>query len=239
MTLRAPPARPPQRGFTLLEMAIILVIVGMLVAGVMQGQQLIQNARVRSLIAEQDAAATAVIAFQDRYKALPGDYAEAHLMIPCVPACPSGNGNGRVEDTTTPSESILAWAHMSGAGLLNGNFTATSSTTTVTPENAPRNATGGFLQIAFDNKWGYSANPARRHNIKTGNNVAVEILAEVDRKIDDGLPASGRFQFSTYAADADAPTWGAGGTHCLTADGSTAAWNVGGGQVNCGAATLL
>ena len=109
----------------------------------------------------------------------------------------------------------------------------------VTPENAPRNATGGFLQIAFDNKWGYSANPARRHNIKTGNNVAVEILAEVDRKIDDGLPASGRFQFSTYAADADAPAWGAGGTHCLTADGPTATWNVGGGQVNCGAATLL
>jgi hypothetical protein len=219
-------------------MAIILLITGLLVAGVMQGQQLIQNARVRSVIAEQDAVTTAVLAFQDRYRALPGDYADAN-QIPCSPACPGGNGNGRIEDGTTPSESIVAWAHLAGAGLLNATFSATSSTTAVAPENTPRNAAGGYLQIAFDNRWGYSTNPARRHNIKTGNNLSVEILAEVDRKTDDGLPASGRFQFSTYAAEGETPAWGGGATRCVTLDGPTAAWNLADGQVNCGAATLL
>jgi type II secretory pathway pseudopilin PulG len=229
------------RGFTLVEMALILLIIGLLVSAVIQGQQLIQGARVRSIISEQQAVATAVLAFQDRYQALPGDYQQAPLSIACSPPCPAGNGNGRIEDGGPPNESIIAWTHLAGAGFLNASFTASSATSTVAPGNTPQNLAGGYLQIAFDDNWGYSTNPARRHNVKTGNNLPVEVLAEVDRKMDDGLPTSGRFQFSPYAADGTAPQWGGSGDRCVTQDASGPAtvWNVAGGQANCGGASLL
>ena len=60
-------------GFTLVEMAIVVLIVGSLVALILQGQELIRSARVRSLTAQQSAISTAVFGFQDRYRALPGD----------------------------------------------------------------------------------------------------------------------------------------------------------------------
>ena len=68
-------------GFTLVEMAIVLVIVGLLLGAVLQGQELIRSARVRNLIAEQDAVSTAILGFQDRFRALPGDYREATTNI--------------------------------------------------------------------------------------------------------------------------------------------------------------
>jgi prepilin-type N-terminal cleavage/methylation domain-containing protein len=227
------------RGFTLVEIAIVLLITGLLVASVIQGQQLIQGARVRSVIATQDAIATAVLAFQDRFQALPGDYVQAGIFIACTPACPAGNGNGRIEDTGTPRESILVWTHLANAGFLNGSFSATSATSSVDAGNTPQNMVGGYLQVAFDNSWGYSANPVRRHNIKTGNNLPVEVMAEADRKADDGLPGSGRIQFSPYAASGDAPAWGGSATSCVTMDTTAAAWNIAGDQSNCGGATLL
>lgn len=234
-----PPA--PAKGFTLVEIAIVLLIVGLLVTAVVQGQQLIQTARVRALAAEQEAVATAILGFQDRYQALPGDYRQAGVFLPCNPACPGGNGNGRVEDAGVPNESVIVWSHLSGAGFLNAAFTATSATVAVAADNTPQNAFGGFLQVAFDENWGFSTNAVRRHNIKTGNNIPVEVAAEVDRKLDDGLPTSGRIQFSPYAATGTAPDWGGAGDRCVTQDtpGSGTAWNLAGGQSNCGAASVL
>lgn len=229
----------PNRGFTLVEMAIILLIIGMLVVGVIQGQQLILSARVRSIIAQQDAVTTSVIAFQDRFQALPGDYREAPVFIVCSPTCPGGNGNGRVEEATTPSESILVWTHLSGAGFLSTSFSATSATTAVAPDNTPQNVGGGYMQVAFDKNWGWSTNPVRRHTVKTGNNLPVEVLAEIDRKTDDSRPASGRFQFSPYAGSGAAPAWGGSSTSCVTTDTAGADWNINGGQSNCGATSLL
>jgi Tfp pilus assembly protein PilE len=236
---RAPDKLLRSRGFTLVEMAIILLITAMLIAGVIQGQQLIQSARVRAVIAQQEAVVTAVLAFQDRYQALPGDYRDASLSIACSPPCAGGNGNGRIEEATTPSEAILAWSHLSNAGFLNANFAANSATSTIGPDNTPQNFAGGYMQIAFDQNWGYSANPARRHNVKSGNNLPVEVLAEIDRKIDDGMPGTGRFQFSPYTAFGTAPAWGGSASSCVTQDTSNAGWNVNGSQANCGAATLL
>jgi prepilin-type N-terminal cleavage/methylation domain-containing protein len=227
-------------GFTLVEIAIVLVIVGLLIGAVMQGEQLIRNARVRGIIAEQEAVGTAVLAFQDRYRALPGDYREASTAIGC-PACADGNGNGRIETVGSIPEYILVWTHLAGAGFLDASFAAASGTTTPSVDNTPSNAFGAHLQVIFDENWGHSANATRRHNIKTGNQIPVEILAEVDRKTDDALPTSGRFQFSPYAAHAPAPAWGGAADSCTTQDlpSRDTLWNLAGGQDNCGAATLL
>jgi len=85
----------------------------------------------------------------------------------------------------------------------------------------------------------YSGNTAARHNIKTGNNVPVELLAEVDRKIDDGRPGGGTFQFSSYATDGFPPPLGGTPGACTDADSPSASWLAEGGATNCGAASVL
>ncbi len=72
-----------QRGFTLIEIAIVLVIVGLLLGGVVKGQELISSARVRNMISQQEGVKAAFFGFQDRYRALPGDYAAADTSINC------------------------------------------------------------------------------------------------------------------------------------------------------------
>lgn len=217
-------------GFTLAEMAIILVIVGVLVQGVVAGQELIHNARVRDLLAQQNAVEQAVLAFQDRFHAPPGDYAEANVNIACEPdACLNGNGNGRIESGTGGAihEDILAWQHLSAAGFLRGRYAMSdSSTSAPAVENTPSNVFGGFVQVVFDDTWG--------HNVRTGNYVPATVLAEVDRKTDDGLPGSGRFRFSTYAGAGEPPSVG----NC-TNGGAPGAWRELSGSDNCGAMTLL
>jgi hypothetical protein len=271
------------RGFTLIEIAIVLVVLECLVSGVLKGQELIQGSRVRGLIAQQTEIKTAFFAFYDRYKALPGDYSAASTNINCgATACLNGDGDGRIQaspanagngnngnhngngngngnhgngnngngnsgnngnggQTGTIDEGLLAWTHLSAAGFLNGNFTLTdSAVTTPDDSNSPKNPYGAYLQILFDSTWGYSTNPAVHHNIKTGNLIPVAVLAEIDRKVDDGHPSSGSFQFSTYAGAGTAPD--VGGTDqqsCTTQDGLAASWNETSGQANCGAASLL
>jgi hypothetical protein len=76
-----------------------------------------------------------------------------------------------------------------------------------------------------------------KHNLKTGNQVPVEIVAEVDRKIDDGLPYNGGFQFSAFAAGGTAPS-PTGAQGCV-ATGTPPVWDIKTGSTNCGAASLF
>src|SRR3954471_9111626 len=69
--------RKLQKGFTLIEIAIVLVIIGLLLGGVLKGQELITGARVRNLIQQQDGEKAAYFGFLDLYRALPGDYSSA------------------------------------------------------------------------------------------------------------------------------------------------------------------
>jgi prepilin-type N-terminal cleavage/methylation domain-containing protein len=224
-------------GFTLVEIAIVLVIIGLLLGAVLQGQELIRSARVRNLIAEQEAVSTAILGFQDRFGALPGDYREATTSIRGGVA--DGNGNGRIEAAGAVPEYILVWTHLSAAGFLNAGFAATSSTASPDQDNTPTNVFGGYLQVIYDENWGYSGNTTERHNIKTGNQIPVELIAEIDRKTDDGRPAAGRLQFSPYAVGGSEPEWGGSDTSCTTVDAPDAVWNLAFAPSNCGAATLL
>ncbi len=231
------------RGHTLLEGVLFLLIAGMLVQAVLFGQNLIHDARVRSVIAQQDAAESAVLAFQDRYRALPGDYAEASLHIGCVPGpCLDGDGNGRVEHGNADAlrEDILAWTHLAAGGFLENEFSMQDpGVTAPSNENTPASVFGTYMHLASDDLWGSSLNDAQRVNIKTGNMIPVEILQQVDSKTDDGRPGSGRFQFSTYAAAGVAPAAGGSEGACTDLDSVDAAWDVRSGQGNCGAVTLL
>jgi len=231
------------RGLTLVETAIMLVMLGLLIEFVLKGQELVRNARVRDIISQQGSAESAFLAFQDRFQAAPGDYSAASANITCgASACLNGNGNGRVEPGTGGAihEEILAWQHLNAAGFINGRFVmASPAITAPAPDNTPTSVYGGYLEAVTDDKWGYSGNTTSRHNIKTGNYVPAAVLAEVDRKTDDGRPGTGMLRFSTYAGAGTAPVVGGTPNGCTDADSASASWNEANGSDNCGAATLV
>jgi prepilin-type N-terminal cleavage/methylation domain-containing protein len=221
------------QGFTLIEIAIVLVIIGLLLGGVLKGQELITGARVRNLISQQEGIKAAFFGFQDRYRALPGDYAAAATNINCTGTCPGGDGNGRIESPNGGGdyEAIFAWTHLTAAGFLNGSYTAASGVTAPADDNTPKNPYSQFVQVVYDAVYGDpGATSPAKHNVKTGSQVPVEIIAEVDRKIDDGKPYSGSFQFSIYS-EGTAPDE----TLCV----QTGNWYIANSETNCGGASLL
>ena len=224
-----------QTGFTLIEIAIVLVIIGLLLGGVLKGQELITSARVRNLISQQDGVKAAFFGFQDRFRAFPGDYANAVVNIAnvSVAACNAGlgNGNGRIEAGV---EARLAWEHMSKAGFITGTYTCAAADA---PTTTPVNPYGIYLEVIYDGVYGGAASPPR-HNVKTGAQIPVEIISEMDRKIDDGAPNTGGFQFSIFAGQGVAPA-APGAANCIDVATPAAVWNTTNGNTNCGGSSLI
>ncbi|HEX4779339.1 MAG TPA: prepilin-type N-terminal cleavage/methylation domain-containing protein [Usitatibacter sp.] len=139
--------RRQQSGFTLVEIAIVLVIIGLLLGGILKGQELINSAKVKNLANDFRVIPTYIYAYQDKFKALPGDDANvaAHITgATAAAAAGIGNGvvNGNWNSTTNTDESFLFWQHVRLANLAAGP-TDVADTTYV-----PRNAVGGILGIS-------------------------------------------------------------------------------------------
>ena len=225
-----------QSGFTLIEIAIVLVIVGLLIGSILMGQELITAARVRNLLAQQDGVKTAYYGFVDRFGSPPGDYARANTTIPGIdgataacglPTPNRGNGNGNQRIDSTNGEFILAWEHLSRTGLLTGAYRC-SGNTAVESTSTPINAYGQYLQLIFDNNYASTSGSAQS-NLKTGSQVPSNILGEADRKVDDGNALNGNFRGSSYTTGAavDPGCW----------DATSGAWAA--ALANCSAARLF
>lgn len=229
-----PRAQPRQTGFTLIELAIVLVVIGLLLGGVLKGQELIESARARNLISQIDSVRAAVYTFQDKYRALPGDYpgelAYANLGGIAGPEV-GGNGDGLVRDTPAARESLLVWVHLSHANLIAGHYQAANALPDVRGE-WPRNPYGAMLQLQHDARFSASQGQARL-NLKTGNQIPARVLAEIDRKIDDGRANSGQFRFSDFDGGGGAPV----DSRCY--DAQTGLWKAAQNEANCGAAALF
>ena len=152
-------------GFTLIEIAIVLVIIGLLLGGVLKGQELITGARVRNLISQQDGIKAAFFGFQDRFRALPGDYAAAETNINGVHRTATATGASRTRDWRWPThEELLAWNHLTAAGFLNGSYTLAASSTSTRPTTTPKNPYSVYIQIIYDGVYG---TPERRRRSTT------------------------------------------------------------------------
>src|ERR1700688_3560780 len=91
-----------QSGFTLVEIAIVLVIIGLLLGGILKGQELINSAKVKNIANDFRVIPTYIYAYQDKFRALPGDDKNvvAHVGGPTVlPAPTPGDGNGVIDGT--------------------------------------------------------------------------------------------------------------------------------------------
>ena len=184
-----------KRGVTLVEIAIVLVIIGLLLGGVLKGQELINNAKVRSIADRQNSLKVAWFSFIDRYQALPGDYVRATETIP---DSVNANGDGRIESLESP----MVFQHLTGAGYLRcPQCTAQETILQPSAQNSLQNQYGGVMSIWHDGTnymvVGGNGNRQRLY-IHTGPYIPSNIIGEVDRKLDDGLANTGDVVFNVY-----------------------------------------
>src|SRR5262249_12234754 len=118
-----------QHGFTLVEIAIVLVIIGLLLGGILKGQEMITQAKIKNAIADFSGISAAYYGYQDRYRAIPGDDSSAGARGTTRTAATAGNGNGIVAGTynnagavcTAAVEACSWWDHLRRAGFVAGN----------------------------------------------------------------------------------------------------------------------
>lgn len=195
-----------QSGFTLIEIAVVLVIIGLLLGGVLQGQQLIENSRVKSAVNDFNGISAGAFAYQDRYGRLPGDDANA---LPARgdtwPAASAGNGNGAIASTVATiwapvDEEDIFFQNLRSAGFVAGDPTQTGA-------NAlPQNPFGGLTGLTTDDV-GTGATTLGGTKICMSMVSGLGALS-LDTKLDDGVGNTGRFWgfINTVAGTAEVPS---------------------------------
>ena len=198
-----------QSGFTLVEIAIVLVIIGLLLGGVLKGQELINSAKAKSYAQDFRTIQAALYGFQDRFKGIPGDLAGANVKITnatlattptAAPGGPVGNGfiGGAWNTTTNTDESCLAFQHMRLAGFLPGSTDATTGCSVAGNAYQQTNADGGRVGISSEIQMTAPTAMTGSYNIcSTG--VVGKIAKQLDTQLDDGNTQTGSFRVAEIA----------------------------------------
>jgi prepilin-type N-terminal cleavage/methylation domain-containing protein len=135
-----------QSGFTLIELAIVLVIIGLLLGGVLKGQELINSAKVKSLVSDFKNVPVYIYGYQDKFKALPGDdkIAQTHLGTSATNSTSATLGfiDGAWDSNAGTDDSILFWQHVRLAGLAPGPTLIGDVASFV-----PKNSNGGRVGV--------------------------------------------------------------------------------------------
>ncbi len=207
--------------FSLVELSIVLVVLGLLVGGVLSGQSLIRAAELRAVVTERDRYTTAVSSFRDKYFAIPGDFtmatrfwgdqasgtaACADAAIPDgTPGTCNGDGNGNV-GTSGPAqpEGLRAWQHLQMAGLIEGTYTGFTNgapTPALPGTNVPRSKLGragwGIYYRGGAGNWIWEQSG---NFLQIGTSEVNGLFAgtmnpseawNIDTKVDDGIPVTG------------------------------------------------
>lgn len=184
-----------QEGFTLIESAIVLVIMGFLIGGILKGRDLIESARLKRVISQLNEYRLAISAFMDKYDALPGDFNKASILI--KQGLQDGNGNGIVEGEglAAGSEALHFWSHLAAAGFIGSPGLEEEKNRGEFGKGAPESAIGGGFTV--------ENNPRELHGLwfilgkKVGNHGDGGLLTplqahSMDKKLDNGHPTSGK-----------------------------------------------
>ena len=195
-----------QKGFTLVEIAIVLVIIGLLLGGILKGQEMITQAKIKNVVADFSGISAAYYGYQDRYRAIPGDDPGAGTATGrWGVAAFNGDGNGQVGGTyenqcpiavvAGSPESCKWWDHLRRAGFVSGNG-----------GTQPFNAVTGLLGVQTGDGAGASALGTAvgvggfAGLIICSANLPDKIAIAVDTQMDDGLLINGTVRGQLQAA---------------------------------------
>jgi prepilin-type N-terminal cleavage/methylation domain-containing protein len=223
-------------GFTLIEMSVVLVIVGLIIGGIMLARTLLTASQLQTVLTDADSYITAAASFKQQYLALPGDMPTATALWGTDSngcnygggpsgTC-SGNGDGQIGPTGYEYESFRFWQHLYYAGLFNQHLSGVASSGGVYAAtigtNVPAGSIGGSgFSVVFVHS--SAATPSSIYYATTYGNLLLfggasnsfltsspiltaDQAASLDGKIDDGLPATGKVTSFTVAPASYAPS---------------------------------
>lgn len=244
-------------GFTLVELAIVIVIIGLLVGGVLVGRDLIGQAGIRSTVMEMSRINAAVAAFRAKFTELPGDIgtnkATNFGLTPRNGTVGRGDSNGRIESNGTTrqglwGESALAWVDLSSSNMITQGFDTAVDNATVDaltvadiPNYLPssRLTDALFYHLYVANGRHYflmsrvTATTALTSAVTFGNGLTGQQAHGIDAKVDDGLGGTGT-SIAVNAIATNSILTGTGtATDCLNADNSYNRGEPNGLALNC------
>lgn len=200
--------RQKQMGFTLVEIAIVLVIIGLLLGGVLKGQELINSAKVKNMSNDFRNVPVFIYGYQDKFRALPGDdpAAQSHLGATATQitlATGGGTaGNGRLDgawnSTAAADESFVFWQHVRMANLASG------PTNTADAAYRPTNADGGIIGIESVSQptLGTLIQNMSGTYLLCSMGILGKFAKQLDTTVDDGNGATGQMRIIANTAHA-------------------------------------
>lgn len=198
----------PKRGFSLVELSIVLVILGLLTGGILSGQSLIRAAELRKVTTDLNKYVVAIYSFRDRYNALPGDISNASMFWPsetymagCGATTPgNGNNNGMMgyHAGGDSCESAWLWKHLRLSGLIEGNYDGmfNGRSYVVIGTHVPASVGKGGYLVTYDDGIGNrirAASLSHSNNQMKGPLLNTNESWNIDTKLDDGKPTFGSF----------------------------------------------
>jgi prepilin-type N-terminal cleavage/methylation domain-containing protein len=217
-----------QNGFTLVEISIVMIIIGVLIGGVFGGMKLIENMQVNSTVQMINSIESVAITFKDTYGRLPGDITNPSTRLPncaVAPCATGGNGDRRLDILLAPNAAITNanerftfWHHLQAANLTNLGIKNTTDMTF--GEGSPETSLGIGLRMGFA---GISPSSHNAYFTNTPSNIIAyapedlmlngQILQAIEGKMDDGKPQMGRIW--TYS-NCYTGAWGATAEYVYT-----------------------
>lgn len=196
-----------KRGFTLLELSVVLTVIALIIGGIMVGRDMLRSAKIQQIVSDLEKYKSAVDTFQAKYNSLPGDMSDATSVwgvrdatpANCITAASTdaltcnGNGDGKIAQSTGSNEAFRFWQHLANADLIVGNFSGVKDGTATYSATANNSPTGGLDRgLWFVMDWG-----------TLNSNNATDFDTQYDNYMAYGAPTANQFPSSSILTPAE------------------------------------